>query len=299
MDSRSLLYFIAVAEERNIGRAAARLHITQPALTRQIRALEEDVGVLLFQRTSTGVAITPAGSALLVHARNIKAELARARLAARQSDQAEPQVLHLGVHGSVVFSVVPQVLRRLADGLPNLRFMLHSARKDQQVEMLRDRRILAAFDRFPLQHPDLGYETVYRETLQVALHHEHPLASRSVIHRDDLADQPRIGANFDRELATNLGRATGTSQPATHGADDVLAALALVSQGLGIAFAPPSIQALQIPGVVFRPYADNPMVPFDVQCIYAQHETSPLLQALLSAVRDVCALQQATRTGPA
>lgn len=292
VDTRSLMYFIAVAEEQNIGRAATHLHITQPALTRQIHSLEEDLGVPLFTRTAAGVEITAAGSALLNHARNIKVELAQARLAAQQAEQFARQDFPIGVYGSAIFSVVPQLLKRFAETHPRVNFHLHNARKDQQVELLRQGTILVAFDRFPLQQPDLAYETAYRETLQVALHKDHPLAERSVITRDDIADEPRVGANFDTTMATGLAQAFCTSSSVHHRADDMLTSLALVSNGFGITFAPPSIHALQIPNVVFRPYVDGPIVPFDVQCIYRQNEISPLLHAMLATVRAFCAEQE-------
>ncbi|MEC5398410.1 LysR substrate-binding domain-containing protein [Uliginosibacterium sp. H1] len=293
MDTRSLMYFIAVAEERNIGRAAARLHITQPALTRQIHSLEEEIGVPLFTRTVSGMEITAAGSALLNHARIIKAELAQAKLAAQQAEQLAHQTLSIGVYGSAIFSIVPLVLKRFAESHPRVDFVLHNARKDQQVELLRQGTILAAFDRFPLQQPDLAYEMVYRETLQVALHKDHPLAARSTVTAADLEGEPRIGASFDTSMAAGLAQAHGSTSRVRHRADDMLTSLALVSQGFGIAFAPPSIHALQIPDVVFRPYADGPAIPFNVQCIYRQNESSPLLHALLATVRAFCAEQSA------
>lgn len=296
MDTRSLIYFIAVAEERNIGRAAARLHLTQPALTRQIHSLEEEIGVPLFTRTTAGMEITPAGSALLNHARIIKAELAQAKLAAQQAEQLAHQELHIGVYGSAIFSIVPQVLKRFAEAHPRVDFILHNARKDQQVELLRQGRILIAFDRFPLQEPDLAYETVYRETLQVALHKDHPLATRSLIYKEDLEGETRVGANFDSAMAAGVSQAHGAHGLVRHRADDMLTTLALVSNGFGITFAPPSIHALQIPNVVFRPYASGPTVPFDVQCIYRQSESSPLLHAMLTTVRAFCAEQQTTTT---
>ncbi|KAF7599370.1 MAG: LysR family transcriptional regulator [Candidatus Dactylopiibacterium carminicum] len=284
------MYFIAVAEEENIGRAAARLHITQPALTRQIHSLEEEVGVALFTRSTTGMQITPAGGALLRRARVIKAELAQARLDAQQSEQECHQELSIGVYGSSIFSVIPQVLTHFAEAYPRVDFRLYNMRKDQQVDQLRQGSILLAFDRFPLQEPDMAYETVYRGHLQVALHKDHPLASREVISPEDLADQPRIGANFDRSLETGLGQAFGFHGRPRHRADDMLTTLALVGHGFGVTFAPPSIHALQIPNVVFRPYTGGPTIPFDVQCIYRKGETSALLHAMLDTVRLFCAV---------
>ena len=285
MDTRSLLYFIAVAEEQNIGRAAARLHITQPALTRQIHSLEEEVGVPLFMRTTTGMEITAAGIALLQHARTIKAELANAKENAKQADLEQHAQLNIGVYGSAIFSVIPKLLKRFAEAQPRVDFLLHNIRKDQQVEFLRQGKIMIAFDRYPPQEPDFAYEIVCREHLYVALHKDHPLAAREVIDMSELTDEVRVGANFENALAASLSQVYGSQPKVRHRADDMLTALSLVSEGFGISFAPPSIQTLQIPNVVFRPYSGGPRIPFDVQCMYRKSDNAPLLHALLETVR--------------
>lgn len=291
METRSLLYFIAVAEEKNIGRASARLHITQPALTRQIHALEEELGVPLFTRTSAGMEITPAGTALLQHARTIRAELERAKKNAQQADNEQRVRMDIGVYGSCIFSIVPQILSLFAQSHPNVEFRLHNARKDQLIELLRQGKILIAFDRYLPQEPDLAYEVVYSEDLYVALHKDHPLAQREMIDMSELADEPRVGANFDETMASGLSRFFGTTPKIVHRADDVLTTLSLVSCGFGITFAPPSVQALQIPNVVYRPYSGGAKIPFDVQCMYQKNDPSPLLHDMLETVRAFRAIQ--------
>ena len=285
MDTRSLLYFIAVAEQRGIGQAATRLHITQPALTRQIHSLEEELGVTLFTRTASGMEITPAGTALLAHARTIRAELAQAKKNTRYAGEEQRQQLDIGVFGSAVFDVVPRILSLFAKSHPDVEFRLHNTRKDQQIELLRQGKTLIAFDRYIPQEPDLACELVYREHLYVALHKNHPLASRKVIEKSDLLDEPQIGANFENAFASTLAQAYGHAPKISHRADEMFSALALVSCGLGISFAPPSLQALKIPNVVYRPYAESSRIPFDVQCMYRKNEQSPLLHALLETVR--------------
>ena len=285
MDTRSLLYFIAVAEQRGIGQAAARLHITQPALTRQIHSLEEELGVTLFTRTASGMEITPAGTALLAHARTIRAELAQAKKNTRYAGEEQRQQLDIGVFGSAVFDVVPRILSLFAKSHPDVEFRLHNTRKDQQIELLRQGKTLIAFDRYIPQEPDLACELVYREHLYVALHKDHPLASRKVIEKSDLLDEPQIGANFENAFASTLAQAYGHAPKISHRADEMFSALALVSCGLGISFAPPSLQALKIPNVVYRPYAESSRIPFDVQCMHRKNEQSPLLHALLETVR--------------
>lgn len=274
-----------------MGRASARLHITQPALTRQIHALEEELGVALFIRTSAGMEITPAGTALLQHARTIRAELENAKKNALLAENEQRVPMDIGVYGSAIFSVIPQLLSLFSQTHPNVEFRLHNARKDQLMELLRQGKILLAFDRYLPQVPDLAYEVVYSEHLYVALHKDHRLASHEVIDLSGLAGEPRVGANFDETMASGLAQACGTSPRIVHRADDMLTNLALVSCGFGISFAPPSVQSLQIPNVVYRPYTGGLRVPFDVQCMYRKHDQSLLLHDMLETVRVFRAVQ--------
>lgn len=296
MDTRSLLYFIAVAEKRSIGQAATCLHITQPALTRQIHSLEEEIGVALFTRSASGMEITAAGTALLQHARTIRAELAQAKTNARHAGNEGVQQLDIGVYGSAIFDVVPRVLSQFAQTHPNVEFRLHNAHKARQTELLRHGKTLIAFDRYLPNEPDLACELVCREYLvYVALHKDHPLATREVIEMNELIDEAQIGANSEVALASGLSQAYGFAPRISHRADDALSVLALVGCGFGISFVPPSLRAMQIPNVVYRPYTGGPKVPFDVQCMYRKDEQSPLLHAMLETIR---AFRSASAVGP-
>lgn len=286
METRSLLNFITVAETLNIGRAAERLNITQPALTRQIHALEEEIGVALFTRSSTGVETTAAGRAMLRHARTIKAELAQAKADARDAERTERPRMHIGVYGSAIFSVVPRLLAAFAQRHPDVDFRLQNTRKDQQIELLRAGEILLVIDRFLPFEEDFGYEPVYRESLEVALHKDHPLAAREIIEWEEIKDDLGVGGNYDIPLVQGLNQITGSgNHKIRHRADDMLTAIALVSAGLGICLAPPSIRALNFPDVVFRQCHGHTKVPFDVQCMFRKGDQSELLQAFLATVR--------------
>ena len=285
MDTRSLLYFIAVTEERNVGRAAARLHITQPALTRQIRSLEEELGVLLFTRAASGMEITPAGTALLEHARTIRAELEQAKTSARGASDVQRHPFDIGVYGSAIFDVVPRILVQFIDIQPNVEFRLHITRKDQQIELLRQGKTLIAFDRFIPHEPDIAFELVCHETLCVVLHEEHPLSERESIDVMELNDELRIGANTESAFEANLAQVRGFRPRISHRTDDVLSSIALVACGFGISFAPSSLQALKFPHVVFRPCTGGPTAPFNVQCMYRKGERSPLLLTMLETIR--------------
>jgi DNA-binding transcriptional LysR family regulator len=117
VDIRRLKFFIVTAEERNIGRAAERLHITQPPLTRHIQSLEEELGVQLFRRTSAGVELTQAGTALLTHAQNISAHVELATEQIRRVAAGKEGRIDIGIFGSAMLDVIPRLLSHICPGL--------------------------------------------------------------------------------------------------------------------------------------------------------------------------------------
>lgn len=283
METRSLYYFIAVAEVKNIGRAAVRLHMTQPALTRQIKSLEEELGVPLFIRTASGVEMTPSGEALLQHARNIRTELELAKRNTHHANMDVRRRLDVGVFGSAIFNVIPQILNQFSKANPGVELVLHNARKDQQIEALRQGKILIAFDRFFPEEPDLVRNLVCIEHLVLALHRDHRLAIRQVVELSELCDEPLIGAH-EKARDAELSKLFGFTPKVEQRVDDLLTALAMVGCGYGVTFAPISIQTLQVPNVVYRPIVGGLKFPFDLQCIYRKNEQSLLLHAMLETV---------------
>ena len=154
MDVRRLKYFIVTAEERSISRAAERLHITQPPLTRHIQSLEEELGALLFNRTSWGVELTQAGAALIEHAHNISAHI---ELATEQIRRVAAQAgrIDIGVFGSGMLGIIPRLLRAFSSTHPEVKIVLHNAPKERQIDALCQGRILAAFDRYIPEFPNI------------------------------------------------------------------------------------------------------------------------------------------------
>lgn len=286
LETRSLLYFIAVAEEKNIGRAAARLHISQPALTRQIQSLEDEIGVPLFTRKGPGMAITPPGMALLEHARTIRTELAQAKTTVQHANSQQFHWLDVGVCGVAICTLMPQILARFSEAYPNIELRLHSANKEQLVEFLQQGRVQIIFDRYLPQEPGMTVEPALRECLtHVAMHKDHPRAAQDSIKMVDLAEEPHIGPNTDRSIAEGLTKLSGFQPKVDHRADDMLSVLELVGSGLGVSFVPPSVLTLQIPNVVYRPLTEKQATPFDLQCMYRNNDQSSVLLAMLETVR--------------
>ncbi len=295
MDTRSLIYFIAAAEEKSIGRAATRLKISQPALTRQIQLLENEIGVQLFIRTTTGLQITPHGSELLSHAYTIQVELTRAKEMVPIANDNKNETIGIGVYASAILVGVQDILGEFSKSNPGVKLRMHNLRKDLQINLLRQGEIQILFDRYLTPEQDLACELVHREYLSyVALHKKNPLARKKEIFIEDLVDAPRIGANHEIAMAAALSKITGSNAPACHYVDDILSAVTLVGAGLGITFVPPSVLNLNIPNVVYRPCLNHFNTPFDLQCMHRKKDNSPLLNSILEKVREYRSLKIST-----
>lgn len=288
MDTRSLNYFIVVAEEKNMSRAATRLHLSPSALTRQIQSLEEEFGTGLFSRTASGVEMTPAGQALLAHARNFRNQLELARRDVLNAGQQVFGKVDIGVFGSAIFAIMPEIMKRFAQAHPGAEMILHNQPRAQQIESLRQGQILVGFDRHFCDEPDLSLELVCQESVIVVLHHDHPLASQRAIQLSDLRGQPLIGPPDSMSMLTGiqtLFEQCGFEPQIAHRADDVVTAATLVGCGFGITLVPASLESMPMPNVVYRPLLTGQELTWKMYCAYRKNEHSPVLQAFLECVR--------------
>ncbi len=287
MDVRRLKYFIVTAEERSISRAAERLHITQPPLTRHIQSLEEELGVQLFTRTNWGVELTQAGKALLSHARNIKAHVELATEEIRRVASGQAGRFDIGVFGSAMLNVIPRILSSYTLACPDVHVVLHNAPKGRQIEALQQGRILIAFDRYFPDSPELCTELVSREPLWVALNQRSRLINQSSINVADLKNEPLIGEQDQSVffISQAVFRHHNVEPLIVHKAADMIAAVVMVAGGFGSALVPESVVNLQLPGVVFRPLVADVESLIDLHCVYRKDEQSPLLASMLECVR--------------
>ncbi len=290
MDLRQLRYFVTVAEERNFGRAAARLHISQPPITRQIKRLEAELGVLLFERTHWGVNLTPAGDELLARAVQIEALVDYTSDRARRAGLGAIGRLDVGVFGTGGISIVPAILRRYLKSHPDVEIIVLNVPQPSQLVALRQRRILITFDRYLPNDSDLAVETVAQESLTLALYKTNPLARLPVIPINALAGEPMVMARDagHRQWLTNLCNAHGFEPKAGQFAGDMVTGVIMASNGFGVQIVPESVQALQLPGLVYRPLTSKVRAysAMELQCAYLRDEASPLLHGLLEVVRD-------------
>lgn len=257
MDLFQLRCFVAVCEELHFGKAAVRLHMTQPPLSRQIQLLEASVGALLLERTSRSVALTAAGAVLHQDALKLlklaDAAVVNARLTAR-GDAGRVTVGYTAVSGYVL---IPGLLLRAQQALPGIEIVLEEMVSSQQLHALADKALDLAFVRPLSSDADLLYHCVLREPMQLALPAAHPLAGKRRITLADLAGQPLImysrkEGQYFHDKIKSLFAATGVQPRYVHHMGQTHAIVALVQAGIGIAIVPASARHLHFEQVEFR-----------------------------------------------
>ncbi len=288
MDLRQLKYFVAVVEERNIGRAAARLHIAQPPLSRQIKHLEDALGVPLFLRTPRGVEVTNAGALLHEEAHNILALVGRAEERTRLAGQGRLGRIDIGVFGTNVLAI-PDLLLAFRKRHPRVDVVLHTMNKDDQIEGLRERQIAAGFNLLGVKLADIASTVVKREHMIVALRRDHPLAKRKSIALKQLCAHPLvIYASGPRpnlvDVVFGLFQKEGLQPQIAQEVVDSVAAIALVAAGTGPCLVPEHAAVLHMPGVIYRPLRNGRSTLVELHCIFRRDDESPILRAFLSTI---------------
>lgn len=290
VELRHLRYFICVAEEKNIGRAALRLHISQPPLTRQIQQLEEQIGVQLFRRTNRGVELTDAGRVFYDDARGILGMTERAVERSSKAAQGLLGRVDVAIFGSGIFGAIPRLMRAFRKAHPEVSIYLHNMVKDEQIDALRHGRITLAFNRLMRPVEGLVSEVLLTEQLYVAIPTDSPLVGRTAVTMTELEHVPLVlfptGARpsfIDR--VHDMCRVCGFAPVVAQEVGDVVHAVALVATGFGVTLVPQSATSMALPGLTYRPlhHPENDQV--DLCCIYRDDDTSPILQSLLASMR--------------
>jgi DNA-binding transcriptional LysR family regulator len=294
MELRHLRYFVAVAEELNFGRAAERLRIAQPPLSRQIRDLERELGTPLFERVPRGVELTPAGRAFLPEARLTLAQAERAQRTAERAARGEIGRLRVGFVEAVSDSgVLPDVLGFFRLHLPDIGLSLFELDPLQQTEAFRDGRIdLGILHGGPSEtEPWLRAELVYAEPLVAAIPETHALAGRPRASLKDFAREPfllfprHVGPAMYDDIIARC-RAAGFSPRVVQEVAGWHTLAGLVSAGVGVSFLPRSMGQLKRPGVTYRPLRDL-AVEMEISAAWKQGDRSPVRERFVTALRAV------------
>jgi DNA-binding transcriptional LysR family regulator len=293
MELRHLRYFVAVAEERHFGRAAARLHMAQPPLSQQIKALEAELGVQLLRRTTRKVDLTDAGEAYLQRARALLAGVDEAGFEARLVAAGTIGRLTIGCVGSATYSLLPRLVRGLAAELPGIDFAFQGEMLvPDQVRSLGDGTVDIALLRPPVHDASLMVEVLRQDRLVVALATDHPLATRKRLRVADLEGNELVVHTERRgsvmhDVVVDLCRGAGFEPRFRAEVSETSTLLTLVAGGLGVAIVPEPVTSLTLAGVTYLPLSGDKTVPLAVAHRAGRQEVH--LHRALESVRRLAA----------
>ena len=302
MELRHLRYFVTLAEELHFGRAAEKLHISQPPLSMQIRALEKELAVTLLNRTQRHVSLTQAGAALLGEARHILARVEQAVLTTKRVGRGEIGELAIGFISVADYNVLPLVLREFRRRFPQVNLTLRESTTDAQIRDLLAGRIDVGFVLPPLNESSLESLPILREPLIAALPEKHPLArKRGKLALETLKDAPFI--LFPRPYAPGLYddvvsccKAAGFSPRVEQEAIQMQTIVSLVSAELGVALIPASLVNLRRTGVTYKSLkGGSPLI--EIHLVWRRGDDLPALRVFVDVASQTANAANTPRKG--
>lgn len=262
MELRHLRYFDAVATERNFTRAAARVGVAQPPLSRQIRELEDELGVALFDRTSRPIRLTEAGRLFYDQCARILVSVDQLRDSIRHLQSSSRRLFIVGVVGSIMHGALPAMIRGFREQLPEVEVELIEMTTVDQVAALKDGRVDAGLGRIRIDDPGIRREILYEEPLIAALPAGHPLAKDTTpvrlaeLREAVLILYPSHPRPSYADQLLGLFRDYGGVPEKVREVREVQTALGLVAAQAGVAVVPFSMRHVQLADIVYRPIAD-------------------------------------------
>lgn len=256
MNFRQLTYFIAVAEELHFGRAAERLDMAQPPLSRQIKQLEEELGAILFNRGRSAITLTQAGERLLVRGKSILTQMEDTRLEVRRLGQGAEGRLRIGFVGSATFGILPNIIKSFRANYPEVNLSLIPMNNAQLHRALVSREIDVAFARPALQDAEFVTRELLEEKLILALPDVVDTGGRTVaklerLQTHNLILYPEYPRPSYADFVLNACEAAGFSVPMRVWCMDLQTALGLVSVGEGVCIVPESVANAPRKGMKF------------------------------------------------
>jgi DNA-binding transcriptional LysR family regulator len=287
VELRHLRYFCALADEQHFGRAATRLALSQPALSVQIKQLEEMVGTRLFDRHSRQVTLTDAGRVFDEAARRILRDVEGAAAAARRASAGETGTLRVGFGPSLMQATLAQVIRAYVSRYPDVRVDLRELPAAEQREALLRGELDVAFMRGAQQDARLDVEPFAREPLLIAVNHEHPGAKAKRLPLARLAGDPwvlfpRIIAPQLYDQVLGLCRDAGFVPHVVQESREVYTTVGLVGAGIGVTIVPQNIARMSWPDIVYHPI---PRASVQLSIVRPSGAVRPVVRTFLDVVR--------------
>lgn len=292
IELNQLRYFVAVAEDLNFRRAAKRLNMTQPPLSRHIALLEHALGTPLFDRTNRSVRLTAAGKRLLRDAEEILTRTESAVLAARQAARGEAGSVEIGFVPSAAIEVIPRIVRRIRDQMPEVALTLREVMTFEGIESLGSGSLDFGIIRLPRESFSLPIEKIWSEPFLFAAHKDHPLLQKDEITLNDLHEQDFIGYSTERggflnQVTQGYLKAHGVTPREIFAVAQRSTVLSLVNENIGVALVPRSSHLIGLPNVVMRDIGLDPdQLHSDLYLAMRQKEPEPIVAAIADIIRD-------------
>ena len=285
-DLNQLRCFVTVAEELHFGRAAARLNMTQPPLSRQIQVLEHIIDAPLLERTSRSVRLTPAGRSFLPEARRILKLAESASQVARRIALGKTGSLKIGYTAAAAYGYLPELLAACRARLPEVDFSLKEMVSGDQLEALASGQIDAGLLRPPIARPELATKRVLAEPLLAAIPRKHPLASRENLAIKDFDGQPFVmyspyESRYFHDLLVALFTQADILPRYVQHVGQIHSILAMVRAGLGVSIVPAAAANLKIADVKLRPLKLRSPAPVELFMVWRRDDENPLVPALV------------------
>jgi DNA-binding transcriptional LysR family regulator len=282
--------FTTVATELNFRRAAERLNMTQPPLSRQIQLLEHHLGVELFTRSTRSVALTAAGRAFFIEAQTLLEHAQQAALAAKRIAEGDIGSVTISFVGSAVYEFLPKVIAEARLNQPHVKISLTEMNTYSQHEALRARRIDLGIVRAPLLQAGYETECLVREPFVLAVPGSHPLASAAAVSVQDLDAEPFLMYSHSayppfNELLTGTLRSAQVAPEYVQWLGSSLTILALVNAGMGLALVPRCATNVVFKNVVFRDIDLGEGVQSELHLVWRSDNDNPACMMLLEAIR--------------
>lgn len=282
--------FVAAAEELHFGRAAARMNMTQPPLSRQIQLLEHVLGVKLLDRTSRAVKLTPAGRVFLLEARRILRLTESAALATRRIASGEAGTITLGFTAASGYSFLPRLLLQRASHAPNIDVALKEMVSTEQVDSLLTGRIDVGLLRPPIDRSEFTTLKVASEQLVAALPVGDPRLAQASLTLADFDGAPLVmyapeGARYFHDMLTGLFKTAKIAPVTVQSLSQIHSMLALVRAGIGAALVPEAATSLHFDDVHFRPVRTVPEAPVELYAAWRSDNDNPALAGFLDLLR--------------
>jgi DNA-binding transcriptional LysR family regulator len=291
MNFRHLKYFVTVADEQNFTRAAEKLHISQPPLSRQIQDLEEELGLPLFERGARPLKLTEPGRFFYDHARRMLEQADQAMRATRRIAQIERRLV-IGFVGSTMYGALPRLVRLFRSACANTELTLLEMNTVEQIEALKQGRIDVGFGRIRLDEPGVRRELLRNERLVAAIPKEHELANtgkpvglREVARYDNLI-YPRNPRPSYADQVLSLFRDLGVEPAHIVEVQELQTALGLVAAGMGLCVVPAGVNRLRPEDVVYRPIQEPQAVSPIIMSTRA-HDQNPDLALMRALIDDI------------